>query len=164
MATNFLWYAGSTPPNGLLTAASVTAISSEMVSLGSSAVAVGATTITSTYTGQGIWAEIFLTLGTSIAAPIAGGNICGWFLTSPDGGTTFESSVNFNPGPPRPPDFLVPSSTLAQGSSSVLKAVGPLMIPALPFKVAVQNNLQVTFSTSNAGYPTLKIAPIAMQY
>ena len=165
MPTNFLWYQGGTPYNGLLTSASVTIISTEMAGLTSSAVTVpSATTITSSYTGQAIWGDLFLTLGTSIAAPVAGANVCGWFLTSPDGGTTFESTSSWNPGPARPPDFLIPFSTLAYAAQAVAKTVGLVRLPALEFKVAVQNNLQVTFSTTNVANPTLKVAPFAMQY
>ena len=163
MPTNFLYYSGQTPYQGLL-APVVTLASTEMVSLGSSAVVVGATTFTSSYTGQGIWGEIFLPFGTSVGAPPAGSNFCGWFLTSPDGGSTFESTSQFNPGPARAPDFLIPLSTLAVAASAVFKTAGLVQVPALEFKVAVQNNIGQTFSTSNAANPTLKLAPIAMQY
>lgn len=164
MPTNFLWYSGTTPYNGQLVATAITVVSTEMVSLGSSAVAVGATTFTSSYTGQGIWGEFFLTFSTSVAAPASGANFCGWFLTSPDAGTTFESTAGFNPGPPRAPDFLIPVSTIAIASSTVFKTAGLVRLPALEFKVAVQNNLGQTFSSSTVANPTLKLAPVAMQF
>lgn len=163
MATNFLYYSGNTPFNGLLTTA-VTLVSTEMVSLGTSAVVVGATTFTSSYTGQGILADLFLQFGSSVSAPTPGANFAVWFLTSPDGGTTFESTQGFNPGPPRSPDALIPISTIAIPSSTVFRSLGMVRVPALEFKVAVQNNLGTTFSSSTAANPTLKLAPYAVQY
>lgn len=163
MATNFLYYSGTSGNTGLLTTA-VTLVSTEMVSLGSSAVAVGATTFTSSYTGQGILCDVFLQFGSSVAAPTPGANFAIWFMTSPDGGTTFESTQGFNPGPPRSPDALIPISTIAIPSSTVFRSLGMVRAPALEFKVAVQNNLGVTFSSSTAANPTLKLAPYAVQY
>lgn len=164
MATNFLYYAGTSGNTGLLVATPVTLVSTEMVSLGTSAVAIGATTFTSSYTGQGILADLFLTFSTSISAPTPGANFAVWFLTSPDGGTTFESSVTFNPVPNRSPDALIPISTIAINSSSVFRSQGIVRVPALEFKVAIQNNLGTTFSSTTVANPTLKLAPYAIQY
>lgn len=163
MATNFLYFAGTASQNGLL-ATSTTLISTEMVSLGTSAVALGATTFTSSYTGQGILCDLFLQFGSSVSAPTPGANFAVWFMTSPDGGTTFESTQGFNPGPARSPDALIPISTIAINSSTVFRSLGMVRAPALQFKVAVQNNLGTTFSSSTAANPTLKLAPYAVQY
>jgi hypothetical protein len=167
MATNFLWYAGGTPFNGLL-APAITALSSELNSLGSSGTTISSSTttgtssgiITSSMTGQGIWGEVWLTCGTSLATgPSIAGNIAGWFLVSPDGGTTFERTVASTPMS-RSPDFIVPISTNAITAGDVFKAYGPVMIPALEYKVFVQNNLGVTMPSS----ANIKIAPFAVQY
>jgi len=162
MATNFLWFPG-TGNSGLLTTA-ITLASTELVSLGSSAVVTIGTVYGTSVTGQGIWGEVYVTFGTSVAAPAPGANLAGWWLTSPDGGTTFESTAGFNPGPARAPDFIIPVSTIAIAAGVVAKAAGLVRIPALDFKVSVQNNLGVTFSSSATANPSLLLAPVAVQY
>lgn len=167
MATNFLWYAGTTPNNGLL-ATAVTVLSSELASLASSGTTISSSVttgtssgiITSSMTGQGIWGEVWLTCGTSLATgPSAAGSISGWFLVSPDGGTTFERTVASTPMS-RSPDFIIPISTNAVTALDVFKAYGPVMIPALEYKVFVQNNLGVTMPSS----ANIKLAAYAVQY
>lgn len=171
MATNFLWYSGATPYNGLVVTA-LTVLSTELVSLGSSSTVVGSSTTsgtasgvyTSSMTGQAVWADLFLTCGTSLATgPSLGGNISGWFLTSPDGGTTFERTVSGSPLP-RAPDFVVPTSTQAVTAADTFRTTNMVRLPALPFKVFIQNNLGVTLPSSATAYSTLKIAAYALQY
>src|SRR6185312_9275681 len=107
MATNFL-YAAGTSNSGLLTAA-VTLMSTELNALASAGViisSVGGTSglFTNSNTAQGIFADLFFTLGT-VTSMSVGANLTGWFLTSPDSGTTLESTTVV---PPRAPDFIVP--------------------------------------------------------
>ncbi len=103
-------------------------------------------------TGQAKWGEIHFTLGT-VTTMTAGGNLAGWFLQSNDSGSTYESLTVV---PPRPPDFIVPLD--ATTGNKVYKAVGPVRLPALQFKVLVQNNSGQAFT---ATLNTLKLAPIA---
>jgi hypothetical protein len=104
MATNFLWNAG-TSNNGLLTSA-ITLMSTELESIASAAVIVSSVggssgLFTNSNTAQAIWADLFYYPGNAGCTPTAGANMSGWFLTSPDGGTTFESATV---APARPPD------------------------------------------------------------
>jgi hypothetical protein len=103
-------------------------------------------------TAQAKWGEIYLTLGT-VTTMTAGGALSGWFLTSYDSGTTYESTTVV---PPRAPDFIVPLD--ATTGNKVYKASGLVRIPALQFKVMIQNNSGQSFTASGN---TLKLAPIA---
>lgn len=168
MATNFLWTAGSTTAgfNSGVLSPSITLLSTEMVSLASSLTVTSAQNgvsglFTSSNTGQAIWAEIFVTI-TTTATTVAGANIAGWFLTSPTSGTVIESTAVA--AIPRAPDFIIPAPTGTLGSSTTYKAGGLVRIPALNFKVNVQNNLGITLPSSASGNPVLQLVPIAEQY
>jgi hypothetical protein len=167
-AKNVLWYAGATPYNGLLTAAVTTLISTELVSLASSATATSTVTgasgiFTSSYTGQAQLGEVFLLMGSSIATALsAGANISGWFLTSPNG-TTFEATISATPQP-RPPDFIIPMPTTTINAGLTYKAAGLVNLPALNYKVFVQNNTGQALGSSATALPTITVAPIAQQY
>lgn len=168
MATNFLWAAGSTTSgfNSGLTSPSITLLSTEMVSLGSSGTVTSAQSgvsglFTSSNTGQAIWGEIFVTL-TTTATTVAGANVSGWFLTSPTSGTIIESTATAAIS--RPPDFIVPTPVATLGSSTTYKAAGLVRIPALNFKVNIQNNLGITLPSSASGNPVVLLSPVAMQY
>jgi len=162
MATNFLWYTGSSAGGGLVTSSALTLMTTEYVGIASSAMALGATTFTSTYTGQAILGDIFYTYGSSQgSAQATGSNIAGWFLTSPDG-TVFESSALAPP--PRSPDFVVALTSGLVNTAITYKAAA-VTIPALKFRVLIQNNTGVTSPTTNAnGAPTIQLAPYAVQY
>lgn len=163
MPTNFLWDAG-TSNNGLLTSA-ITLLSTELNSLATtdtvtSSVGGSSGVFTNSNTAQAMWADIFLTLGAVGTALSAGATVAGWFLTSPDGGTTFETPAT-NTAPPRPPDFviLLPATTITAGWA--YKAMGLVLVPALEFKVYLQNSSGQTWASSGN---TLKLAPVAAQY
>jgi hypothetical protein len=160
MATNFLWYTGATAGTGLL-APVVSVLTTELNALTTSSVVASTAggssgLFTNASVGQGIWAEAFFVNGTQTATVSSGGNIAGWFLTTPDAGTTVESKSVV---PPRPPDFLIPMVTAATGA--VFKAAGLVRLPALEFYVLAQNNTGVTISTSGN---IVKVAPVAVQY
>jgi hypothetical protein len=162
-AVQTLWVAG-TANSGLLSAA-VTLLSTELVSLGSSVMAISANTgnagkFTSSNTGQALQGEIFLTLTTS-ATTGAGALFSGWFMTSPDSGVTYETT-SFTPLS-RSPDFVIPVPTGTLGSSTTYKANGLVTLPALQFKVALQNNMGITIPSSASGNPLLLLAPIGTQ-
>lgn len=163
MATNFLEATGGSTAGYF--SAVTTLISSELTGIGSSIVATGASTFTSSASfGQAIWGEVALTLGTSFT-PGSGAFISGWFLRSLDGGTTFEITQGTSVNPlPRSPDFIIPMSSIAYNSSSVIYGSGMVKMPWSPVKVFVQNNLGVTFPASTAGYATIKLGPVAVQY
>lgn len=161
MATNFL-YATGTSNSGLLTAA-VTLQSTELNALANAALIISSVggasgKFTNSDTAQGIFADMFLTLGAIGSALAAGANLAGWFLTSPDSGTTIES---LTVAPPRAPDFILPLPATTIGAASVYRSGGLVRLPALQFKVLLQNNSgQALAATAN----TLKMAPYAVQY
>lgn len=162
MTTNFLWNPGTTN-NGLTTTAkTLLADTSELASLTTGSYVVSSVSgssgvFTNNDALQAIWAELFITLGAIGTALTAGANISGWFLQSYDGGTTFEQS---SVAPPRGPDFIIPlpATTISAGTTWV--ASGLIMLPALKYKVGVQNNTGQTFAASGN---TLRSAPVNMQ-
>lgn len=163
MATDFLWAAGTSNSGLLTTAVSLqTTELNSIVNGGTALSSVGGTSgvFNNSNMAQGMIADIFLTLGAIASAVVAGGNVAGWFLTSLDGGTTFENTVSAA-AMTRPPDFIIPVPATAITAGWVYKAAGPIMVPALQFKVFIQNNLGQTLASSGN---TIKIAPYAMQY
>lgn len=167
MATNFLWAPG-TSNNGLL-ASAVTLMTTELESLNSAGVIVSSVNgssglFTNSNTSQAIWADLFYYPGNVGCTPGAGGNLSGWFLTSLDGGTTFELTTV---APPRPPDFIIPlpNSAIGGANSIVYKAAGvSVQMPALEFKILIQNNSGTTLGAGATTAPYLKMAPVAVQY
>ena len=161
MAVNFLWYAGTGNSGLLATAFNLQSTELNTLTTGSIAVSsVGGTSgvFSQVSTGQAIWGEIFLTLGAIGSALSAGANMAGWWVQSYDGGTTFEQSAVVEA---RSPDFIVPLPATTIGAASIYKAAGLVRLPALQFKVMLQNNTgQSLAATAN----TVKLAPIAAQY
>lgn len=167
MPTNFLWNAG-TSNNGQLVAP-FNLLTTEIESLTNGSVAVSSVggssgVFNNSTTGQGMLAQIQLSLGNPgvSTALSAGACLSGWFLESLDGGTTFESATV---APPRPPDFIIPlpATTIAAGAAP-FNATALVELPPFPFKVSVQNNSGQTFGNGSTTAPFLKCAPVAMQY
>lgn len=161
MAINFLWQAGTS--NSGLVVSSFNLLTTELnsltnTSLIASSVGGASGKFTNSNTGQAIWGEIFLTLG-AISSPLAANpQLNGWFLVSPDSGSTLESKTV---QPPRNPDFIVPLPATTIGAGSVYKASGLIKLSALQFFVLVQNSTGQTFAASAN---TLQLATTAVQY
>lgn len=173
MPTNFLWYSGYSSNDGLLQAQTQllhgTGSSDELYGLATAGYNVSGTSGTSGVfnnasgsagTDQAIFAELFLTLGTISSALSAGANIAGWFLQSPDGGSTFDGSSGVAPS--RTPDFIIQLPATAITAGWIFKAAGMVQLPALPFKVGIQNNTGQTLAAAATNY--LRAAPVAIQY
>lgn len=161
MTTPFLWGLG-TSNSGLLTSL-LTLQSTELNSLANAAVvlsSVGGSSgkFTNNDTGGAIWGELFLTLGAIGSTLSAGANIAGWFISSPDSGSTYEKS---SAAPPRPPDFIIPLPATTISAADQFKAAGKVMLPSVQFKVLLQNN---TGQALAASANTLKAAPISVQF
>ncbi len=169
MTANFLWYAGTSSNTGLVTSA-LTIMSTELAGLTNGSLTLASSTTSGTASGifnsgqygQAPYADIFLTVGTSIGTgPSVGGVLQGWFLTSPDD-TLFERSrVGFGQ---RPPDFVIAISTNSISAGDVFRTNNIVRLPALHWKLAVANALGITFASSNTANSTQKLAPYAMQY
>jgi hypothetical protein len=85
--------------------------------------------------------EIWFTAGGAFT-PSAGGALYGWFLKSPDGGTSFESIVA-TPSTTvqalsRSPDFVIPLDNAAYASGNI-RFGGQVQAPAPTTKVVIQN-------------------------
>jgi hypothetical protein len=104
--------------------------------------------------GQAIWGQIWFEPGAAMS-PASGGFLSGWFLTSPDGGSTFEASP-----PQRNPDFIVPLPA-SVASGSLYAADGLVRLPAPDAKVALENNTTVSLPASGSH---LKVGPVAVKY
>lgn len=161
MATNFLATAGT---NGFLTSAAVTAFSSGTTTINSianAAFAVSTGVFTQTNTANGLMGYTGLTVGSSFG-PTAGGNITGWWLMSPDGGATYESTVMV-----RPPDWMISLSTSTssgagtESGGNAYRMSSLIQMPWSTFKVLIQNNSGVTIGSSGN---SLTFMSVAVQY
>lgn len=162
MATNFLEATGGSTAGYFSTV--TTLISSELVSLGSSLTATSASVLTSSGSfGQAIWGEAYVQFGGAIT-PTAGGFLAAWFLRSPDVGTTFETFPSSAGSPGRPPDFIIPLSTIAYANGNVSYASGLVKMPWSPTKLFVQNSAGATLPSSTTALSKISLGPVAVQY
>lgn len=161
MATNFL---AATGTNGFLTASPVTAFSAATTTINSvanAATVISTLVFSQTDTAHGLLGYVSLTVGSSFG-PTAGGNITGYWVQSPDGGTTYESTILV-----RPPDWMISLSTSTSSSpgtetSGSAYRLSPLCaMPWGTFKVAIVNNSGVTLGTSGN---SIAFQTVAMQY
>src|SRR6266550_5364764 len=128
MTTPFLWGLGSSN-NGLLTSL-VTLQSTELNSLANltsvlSSVGGASGKFTNVDTGGAVWGEVFATLGAIGTAVLVGGNISGYFIKSPDSGSTYERSSAIV----RAPDFIIPIPNTTITAADQFAAVGKILIP-----------------------------------
>lgn len=91
--------------------------------------------------------------------PVTGGYLAGWFIRSPDGGSTFERIVT-NTAPPRSPDFILPLFASAYASADLAWSQDPeLRLPFEFFKVLIQNLSGVTLPASGN---LVKLGPVGV--
>lgn len=164
-ATPFIWSPG-TSNNGEIGPV-ITLMTTELESLAAAAVIVSSVNgtsgvFTNSNTSQAIWGVCTYNTGNAgaITTPGAGANLAGWFLTSLDG-STFELTTA---APPRPPDFIIPLQATTTANSQTFNAVGLVLIPAVNFKVLIQNNAANTLGAGATTAPYIKCAPTAVQY
>ena len=166
MATNFLWFPG-TSNNGLLVTA-FNLMTTELQSVTNTSVAVssvihGTGIVTNADTAQGVFADLFFKVGNpGIGSALsAGAAVTGWFMTSPDGGTTFEPT---GAALARAADFIIPMPATTITASTTYRTQGQVILPTLEFKVLIQNNTGQTLGTGATTAPALVCAPYALQY
>ena len=83
----------------------------------------------------------------------AGGNLCGWYLHSRDGGTNYEATNSA--ALPRPPDFIIPLFVGSIGTGYYYSPLVPL--PYDTHKFYVQNN---SGNTTSANNHVLSVLPV----
>lgn len=117
-------------------------------------------------TANAIFAMIYFTSGGSFTPSTSAADFAGWFLTSPDGGSTFETATA-TPSTTvlalsRPPDFIIPFSNAAYASGNIaICSGGFVQMPWGSFKVLLQNYTGVSLPASGN---TIKAGPVAIQY
>lgn len=110
-------------------------------------------------TANGIWGQIYFTSGGAFT-PTGSPYFAGWFLFSPDGGSTFEITAS-NTALPRSPDFYVPLRTTAYASGNKVPASNVTRLPWWSFKVYLQNNSGVSLPSSGN---ILSVGPVGIQW
>jgi hypothetical protein len=160
MATDFLLDAGASG----FKATPFNLMSTELNALGSGSSAtssVGGTSGVFTQTNfvNCIWGEIAFTAGGAFT-PTTGGYLAGWFLLSPDGGTSFEKVVA-STDLPRAPDFIIPFFASAYALNDISQASGIVKLPWWSTKLFVVNHAGVALSASGH---LIKCGPVAIQY
>ena len=166
MATDFLYAAGT---HGFI-ATPFDLLSTELNSIGANGGAVvssvgGSSGVFSqTNTVQALSGAVWFASGGAFT-PTAGGYLAGWFLRSPDGGTTFEATTTASATQApvaRSPDFVIPLFPVAYASGQVAWAQGgEIALPPESFKVVLWNMSGATIPSSGN---TLALGPIAVQY
>jgi hypothetical protein len=144
MATNFLEAAGT---NGFV-AAPINLQSTELNALagGSAATSsVGGSSgvFTQTSFSNCPWISVYFTSGGTFT-PVVGQCLYGWFLLSPDGGSTFETAVSTPSATvlalSRSPDFIIPLDNAAFASGNIRWCQGRFIkAPWESTKVLIQN-------------------------
>jgi hypothetical protein len=160
MATDFLEDSGT---NGFI-ATPYNLMSTELNALanGNSAVSsAGGTSgvFSQSNSAHAIWAQLYFVSGGSFT-PASPNYIAGWFLFSPDGGSTFEAAPS-NADMARTPDFIIPLTAAAYASGNIAQASGIVRVPWWSNKVQIVSHAGATLpATGNL----IKAAPVAIQY
>lgn len=162
MATNFLEYSGGT--GGFLTSP-INVLTSELNALANGSgttSSVGGTSgvFTQASWGSGVWGVAHF-IAQAGFTPTAGGYIAGWFLYSPNAGSTFEFSVS-NTDLPRPPDFIIPLFASAYAAGNFSQSSGIFRLPWWSTKVFVMNHAGAALPTSASN--AIQIGSVAIQY
>lgn len=163
MATNFLHATGT---NGFIATPFTVIGSTELNAVANAAAIISSTNGSSGQFNQTNFAHaqygyFYATTGASSGwQPTAGGNLTGWYIHSPDGGTTWQTTLLLPPA--SPPDFIIPLSTATAMPASAI--VGVSTIVPLPYdtvKICIVNNSGATTASVNN---TITCAPVADQY
>lgn len=152
---NFIHATGT---NGLLTSGPVAInASTELSGLANAALATLPNVKSQASYNSAQYGLIELRVVTAGWAVSAGGNLCGWYLNSNDGGTTFEATNSAALA--RPPDFIIPLPNATIAAGYYYSQIVPL--PYLSHKFYVQNN---TGATTSANSHIISVLPVADTY
>lgn len=92
-----------------------------------------------TNTGNDLFGRCWVKLGAALGGTaVAGANFSVWFLTSTDGGTTYESQT-VSP-PPRAPDIIIPVGANTYGANAILMSPPRVNLWLETTKIVFQNN------------------------
>lgn len=159
MVANFLWNTGTSNDGQI--ASALTLMTTEMNTLASGSYAlssVGGTSglFSTANTGAALWGVPSFTFGGTItpASPL---NISAWFAETIDG-TTFEDASNLLA---RAPDIVFAFSANSYVSKTVFAQGRIVRLPALKFKLIVQNNIGGSLPASGN---VIKLGLIAPAY
>lgn len=168
MAINLLNAAGT---NGFISAP-INLMSTELNALGSGAAAtssVGGSSgvFTQADFGSAPWLSIYFNAG-GVSTPVLGQCLYGWFLKSPDGGSTFEAAIS-TPSTtvlalPRSPDFIIPLDNAALASGNIKWAQGTaIKSPWEACKILIQNLGGSSPTALSASGHTILAGGVALQ-
>lgn len=109
-------------------------------------------------TGSAIWGHVWFKSGGSFTPLSASPILSGWWITSTDGGTTFEKS---SATPPRAPDFVIPLIAAAYAANDLVFAPGLVRLWAPSIKVLLLNSTGAALpATGNV----LTIGPVEIAF
>lgn len=122
----------------------------------------GGTAYTQASWSSSIWGYVTVKFGAAAFTPTAGAFLQGWWLSSYDGGTTYET-LNTTASStvmalPRNPDFIIPLD--AANQSSAVKWSPLVRFPNAQSKIVMQSLAGVTLG---AATQTVFLAPLAIQ-
>ena len=130
---------------------------------GSTTTLAGGTAYTQASWSGAIWGQVVVKFAATNWTPGAGAFLQGWWLSSYDGGTNYETlsvtSSSTVPSLPRQPDFLIPLDSTANMTGQV-KWSSVIRLPPAQSKIVVQNLAGVTIGT---GTHTVFLAPFAIE-
>ena len=158
MPTNFLHTPGT---NGFLVTPLAATSGTDLSGIANGSTATCTPVLNQTSLGSAQRGLIYFSVVTAgPTVTTAGANLTGWYLHSPNAGTTYEGT-QLNAALARPPDFIIPlpSATLVTGV--VYFASGIPNLPYDTFKLYVQNNSGTALTSNNH---VISIAPVADSY
>lgn len=166
MSSNFLEAAGT---NGFI-ATPFNLLSTELNALGtglSATSTVGGTSgvFNQVNNANGIWGSLYFVSGGTFT-PAVGAFLAGWFLRSPDGGSTFETATatasTTVQALSRSPDFTIPLDNAVFNSGNIRWCQGSfVMLPWESYSVILQNMSGGALPTSGN---LIKVGPTAIAY
>lgn len=151
--TNFL---NATGTNGFIITP-FTVLTTELNAKGDGVLSTLGAAKTQTDTASGIWGYVWFKSGGAFT-PTGTPALYGWWITSSDGGTSYEKA---SATPPRAADFIIPFATAAYAANDLVFAPGLVRLWVPTTKVLVLCNVGTTLpATGN----TIMVGPVAVSF